>query len=471
MRAGCGPRGCGGASVFYTFRSATEGLAWPAIPDARGAGLMAMQFQLERSQWWPPEAIRAQQFRQLSGLIRHAARSVPYYRRRFAEAGIDPEAPLDESAWSRIPLITRRDIQEAGDALFSNALPKAHGRVHTLSTSGSTGMPVTVHGTQLTQFFWLSFTLRDQLWHGFDTGKKLAAIRHNRGGGARYPDGNRHPGWGPATDPVFAAGPSFVLDISTPVAQQIEWLQRIGPDYLVTYPSNLMALLAYCRRHKIAFPDLRFVETLSEVLHPEVRKTAREVWDVKIVDMYSSQEVGYIALQCPDHEHYHVQSEGILAEVLDERGRPCKPGETGRVVLTPLHNFAMPLIRYSVGDYAVAGGPCPCGRGLPVLARVLGRVRNMLTLPDGAQLWPYFGGEKFAKVAPVSQYQIVQKTLSDLEVRVVLTRPLTKEDEENIRKVIAAEVGEGFAIAFSYHDAIARSSGGKFEDFRSELAS
>jgi phenylacetate-CoA ligase len=101
----------------------------------------------------------------------------------------------------------------------------------------------------------------------------------------------------------------------------------------------------------------------------------------------------------------------------------------------------------------------------------LGRVRNMLTLPNGAQLWPYFGGDKFADVAPVSQYQIVQKTLTDLEVRVVATRPLIAEDENKIRDVIAAKIGEGFKIAFTYHDVIPRSKGGKFEDFRSELAS
>ena len=75
-------------------------------------------------------------------------------------------------------------------------------------------------------------------------------------------------------------------------------------------------------------------------------------------------------------------------EVLDNHGRPCKEGETGRVVLTDLHNFTMPLIRYEIGDYAEVGPPCACGRGLPVLARILGRSRNMLTLPAGDRIWP-----------------------------------------------------------------------------------
>ena len=82
--------------------------------------------------------------------------------------------------------------------------------------------------------------------------------------------------------------------------------------------------------------------------------------------MYSCEEAGYIALQCPQAEHYHCQSESVLVEVLDDEGRPCTPGQVGKVVLTALHNFAMPLIRYENQDYAEVGPPCACGRGLPV---------------------------------------------------------------------------------------------------------
>ena len=451
-------------------RSSIAGNTWPGVPHGRGAALLAMQFQLERSQWWPPEILRRQQFRQLSAVLGHALATVPYYRTRFAGLSFDPARGIDESDWARLPLLTRKDIQEAGGSLSSAAVPEAHGKVHSTSTSGSTGMPVTTKGTQLTQFFWLSFTLRDQLWHDFEVSGKLAAIRFSPRGAAGYPKGASMAGWDPATDPAFATGPAVFLSINTPVEQQMEWLQRENPHYLITYPSNLAALLSYCRDTGARVPNLRFVETLAEILHPDVRAACREVWGVKVVDMYSSQEVGYMALQCPEHEHYHVQSENVLLEVLDDEGRPCAPGETGRIVVTPLHNFAMPLIRYSIGDYAAVGEPCPCGRGLPVLARVLGRVRNMLTLPSGERLWPYFGGNKFVEVAPVSQYQIVQRSLIELEVRVVPIRPLTDEDEARIRDVIEGEVGAGFSISFSYPQEIGRSKGGKFEDFRSEIA-
>src|SRR3546814_16158281 len=117
--------------------------------------------------------------------------------------------------------------------------------------------------------------------------------------------------------------------------------------------------------------------------------------------MYSSQECGYFALQAPGHDHYLVQAEVVLLEVLRADGSPCEPGETGRVVVTPLTNYAMPLLRYEIGDFATVGAASPCGRGLPVLDRILGRVRNMLVPPDRQRHWTAFGPPTQAKVPPV----------------------------------------------------------------------
>jgi phenylacetate-CoA ligase len=125
------------------------------------------------------------------------------------------------------------------------------------------------------------------------------------------------------------------------------------------------------------------VSTLSEIVDPVLRDDCAQAWGAAVCDVYSCEELGMIAIQCPEHPHYHVQSESVFVEVLNERGEACAPGETGRVVATDLHNFALPLVRYEVGDYAEVGAACPCGRGLPVLSRIMGRQRNMLTLPSG----------------------------------------------------------------------------------------
>jgi phenylacetate-CoA ligase len=185
--------------------------------------------------------------------------------------------------------------------------------------------------------------------------------------------------------------------------------------------------------------------------------------------MYSTQETGYIALQCPDSENYHIQSECALVEILDAEGVPCQAGEIGRVVVTPLHNFATPLLRYDIGDYAEVGAPCPCGRGLPVLTRIMGRARAMLALPNGGRSWPLMGGSRFAEIAPVRQYQFVQKTPEKIEARLVLERALTVQEEEALRERMLTRLGHPFEINFRYVDQIARKAGGKYEESKSEL--
>ncbi|MGH7124669.1 MAG: hypothetical protein ACREFI_09880, partial [Stellaceae bacterium] len=80
------------------------------------------------------------------------------------------------------------------------------------------------------------------------------------------------------------------------------------------------------------------VRSVVEIVDPALRHICREAWGAEIVDTYSCEEAGYLALQCPQHRHFHVQMESSLVEILDARDRPCAVGETGRVVVTPLHN-------------------------------------------------------------------------------------------------------------------------------------
>jgi phenylacetate-CoA ligase len=459
----------GTRAPVFTLKPKIPGNVWPVIPDGLGARMLALLRQLEDSQWLGPDALRQRQFAQLRAVLAFAHKAIPFYRDRLDATGISPGTDLTPEAWARLPLLTREDIQDAGPSLRAGRLPRNHGKPTPITTSGSTGKPITTYGTEVTGFFWCAITIREHCWHGRDFSRSLAAIRHYRNQSAPYPEGLESPNWGNSTAMVTTTGPAFMLNIYTPTQQQAEWLARRNPDYLITFPSNLPPLARYCRDNEIRIPNLRQVCTLGEVLPPEARSLCREAWGIGVKDIYSSQEAGYLALQCPDHEHYHVQSENVLLEVLDDDGRPCAPGQTGRVVATSLHNFAMPLLRYDLGDYAEVGDPCPCGRGLPVLTRINGRVRNLLTLPTGEQRWPVFGENNFNDIAPIRQYQIVQKSLETIEVRLVVLADLDDDQEERLRSLILDRLGHPFTLVFSYLDDIPRTASGKFEDFRSEI--
>lgn len=443
--------------------SSVNGIEWPALPSPAAAAALAVQYQLEQSQWWPPEVMLEHQFGQLVKLLVHAYKTVPYYREAFREAGFEPQSIITPQTFAQLPLLRRRDIQICGDQLFSRNLPADHGKVSEVRTSGSTGAPIRTLGTEITQFFWRAFTLRDHLWHKRDLSGKLAAIRNDVKDGVAQ-------GWGPSTDVVFKTGPSAMLHIGADVNAQLEWLKDHNPDYLLSFPSNIYALAKRCLEERITLTDLREVRTFGEALNPDLRPVCKQAWGVKVVDMYSSQEAGYIALQCPDHEHYHVQSEGALVEILNDGGLQCAPGEVGRVVITTLHNFAAPLIRYEIMDYAEAGEPCTCGRGLPVLKNIRGRQRNMLTLPDGKQVWPSFPAPKWDTIAPVRQIQIVQRELDLLIVRLVSDRLLTADEEKRFAAVLRELFGHPFRLRFEPCEKIERKENYKYEDFVSELS-
>jgi phenylacetate-CoA ligase len=461
------------AALTFVPAASLDGIAWPAVPAGDAAAIFAILDQLGQSQWWPPALLRRQQFRQLAPLLAHAARSVPFYRDRLAQAGWRPDAaldetPLDEAIWRRIPLLGRRDIQEAGAALDSSAVPLEHGAPSTVASTGSTGTPVSVRRTRMSLLFWQAIALRDHLWHARDLDARLALIRFDPEGRAKPPHGAAQPHWGPPIALYYRTGPAAMLAVTSPPEAQADWLLSQQADYLHTHPSSLMALARHCLERGIAL-RFRAIGTVGEVVTPELRALCRTAFAAEIEDAYSARETGYLALQCPSGTHYHVQAEDVLVEILDEAGNDCAPGQMGRVVVTPLHELATPLIRYEIGDYAVPGPACACGRGLPVIARILGRTRNMLRLKSGQLLYPGYRFGELTRIAAIAQVQVVQKTLATLDVMLAVRRPLTAEEEAEARRVLTAAMGRDFAIALSYCAEIPRGPGGKFEDFRCEI--
>lgn len=440
-----------------------EGLVWPGIPGQRGQVLLSLLYQLEQSQWWSAEKLQSQQFRQLDALLSHARTTIPYYSEVLDKAGFDGSVPLTQDAWNRIPILDRKQVQADPASLMSSSAPPDHGEVSEVKSSGSTGIPVVVSKTQLCQRFWEAINLRDHLWHRRDLSGKMSVIRTYHGK-CLYPDGGHSPAWSPAIASVSPSGPCSMLTIDSKVHEQVEWLQRENPEYLVTYPSNLNALIHFGNEHGLKLPNLKQVRTMSEVLDPRVRKACTDSWGVGIADMYSCEETGYIALQCAEHGRYHVQSETSLVEVVDESGQPCSPGQVGRVVVTPLHNFAMPLIRYAVGDLAEVGEQCPCGRGLPVLARIVGRVRNMLTLPNGDELYPDYEGFLDGLDAIV-QFQIVRTDTESLTVNLVTPMRLSIDQEAGLTQRVQERFKYPFNVSFAYLNEILRGPGGKFHDY------
>lgn len=452
------------------FNSTMPGVVWPAIPAPAGAVALALQYQFERTEWWSAETLRRHQFRQLDALLEFSFYNVPFYARRLADAGYRPGQDAAAQIWRHLPVLTRQDVQRLGAQLSPTSDPPGHGRRLSFRTSGSTGTPVAGVQTEQWRHYWEAITVRDNLWHRRDLTGRLGVIGFPQDGLTAGPDGIEAPMWNVGLGGAFANGPSILCDVNRPVVEQLAWLIKLQPDYLLTFPSVLRELLRETVGQPVPVPGLQAVVTLGEQLHDGLRERLRAQWGVPLQDIYSSVEIGYIALQCPTGTHYHVQSEACLVEILDEAGQACAPGQPGRVVVTPLHNFAMPLIRYAVGDYAEFGAPCACGRGLPVLSRIHGRVRNMLKRPDGSVVWPNIALPMVQSKLPIVQFQVVQRASDRLDVRLVTQRPLVGAEEDLLRRLICEACGAVFQIVFQFVESIPRHARGKYEDFYIDMS-
>jgi len=447
------------------------GHPWPALPGRKGQSLLALLFQFQQSEFWSHDHIRIQQFRQLQSLINHAYETVPFYQDQLKKCGLTP--PFDDimNNWHKVPVLKRLHIQQCGKKLFSKKNPTSHGQISDIHTSGSTGRPIRALRSELTLLFWSAFTVRDHLWHGRNFLGKLAVIRDSTPGKSQYPKGDTFKYWG-SSRRAFDTGPSVSLNINTEISQQLDWLMREQPTYILTHPTNLNALCRYAIEHKIKLPSLHHIQTLGEILRPETRALCFKAWDVPIKDIYSGREVGYIALQCPEFDHYHVQSEGVIVDILNDDDQPCAPGETGRVIVTPLHNYAMPMIRYDIGDYATVGGACDCGRGGMVLKSIEGREQNRLSMPGGGNRWTLMSETNIRRMmdmAPIHEYQFIQKDLHTIEVRLSVFKKLTKTQNKNLLALFKTKFGGYFQINIICMDTLPREKSGKRQDFISEV--
>ena len=296
-------------------RWSVDGVTWPPVLFGQAATLEVLQAHFRESERWAPERIAALQRRQVDQLAAHAYAQSVFWRARLDAAGYGP----GPGWWDALPILTRAEAQDAGVTLMARRFPSSHGAIGHMKTSGSTGTPLEIAKTELALLFWKAITVRDSLWHGRDLRGKLAAIRV---GVVRQESRN----WGDAYE-GYDCGPGVAFDAREDLDLQLDWLLAERPQVLLTHPSNLRALAIRSQERGCALPSLLEARTYSERLPADLRDQVRAAWGVPVSDLYSANEVGYVALQCPQSGLYHVQAEDLLVEVIGDDGHACAAGE------------------------------------------------------------------------------------------------------------------------------------------------
>lgn len=333
--------------------------------------------EFDSTQWLSADELRDLQWSRLQALLSHAHERCPYYRRAFAGAGVRPGDLRSLDDLRALPILEKQDIQREGADMVAAGWP-ARDLIRN-QTGGSTGTPITFHLCRDRKCSRAAATLRHNRWAGWEVGDPAAVIwgapRDKPGDRLRarvYGALLREPLWldtGCLTEEsmerfrlaLWSHKPKVIQAYARACVLFARWLDATGQEPY--------------RPHSIV--------TSAEVFDDDDRALVERVFGCRVFNRYGCREVSVIASECEAHQGLHVMAEGLYVEVETPTG-PARPGEVGSVLITDLLNPAMPLIRYRIGDMAAwAPGSCACGRGLPRLEKVAGRVTDFLVGADG----------------------------------------------------------------------------------------
>ena len=413
--------------------------------------------QFMRSQYWPRPRIEEYQRRRLGQTLSAAAR-LSFYRERM---GANPR----HEDLATMPTMSRADaVVLLRSVLAEHPADFRCPRATSSGTSGPRAEYLFDRSHQCGRYAARARYLRANGWNPIQRSIWLAG-----GGFIHAREQNHEPDY---EDPQFISralpGVRFIVNSNDLAALAVE-VAEIDPLFIYGYPSVVDGLLRNLRAANLRLPALRRIFTGAEVVEDWLRERARNDFGVEISANYGSTEA-FLAWQCPAG-NYHQNAEHVMVELVDEAGRAVPPGQMGRVLLTTLENYLMPLVRYDIGDYAIAAsGACACGRTLPLLGRIVGRGMNLFRSADGKLLTTWDLVNVLIETPEVETFQIIQKKVDQVLIKYTANQPLTSAIQNNIRAGFIPYLGHAVAIDFERVSEIPRMPSGKFMVTLSELA-
>jgi phenylacetate-CoA ligase len=413
-----------------------RGLLYPGWETKlRGRPTLGHLQRLQRTQWCSLDELYALQHAELDKLLEHAFEHVPYYRRSFQQLGLLPGDVRRVEDLSRLPLLTRERASQSLEARKSKGPPLPD---IDKATSGTTGRPLVFAYDRGSEYWRQATKLRGYGWAGYQPGDRSLHF------------------WGspPIAPPPALKRAKVSLDHALrrehfvdctdrseeALLRVVQLIRKSRPRVLLCYAQAGAALARYVNQTGARdWPDIAVISA-AERLFPSDREALQRAFGPSVFESYGNREVMLIAAECEAHCGLHLSMENLIVEIVvrDERGeRAAQPGELGEVVVTDLHNYGAPFIRYVTGDLAVqrATGRCACGRWLGMLETIQGRSTETLRDAAGLPISGLFFNVLFAALADkVSQFQVVQRKDLTIDLKLVPTAAFSDALLEHIRK-------------------------------------
>jgi phenylacetate-CoA ligase len=386
---------------------------------------------LEESQWWSREKLLDFQWQELRRLLEHAFRSSPYYQEKYRRAGIALSDIRTREDFARLPILTRAEVNEHRERLCA---AEFHGKLIPHATGGSSGTPTRFFLTMNSYDWRTAAKDRAYSWSGWRPGEKAAYL------------------WGApvGTVPKLRAAKTRAFEefhrqlvINSFSQNDGFWeevqhrIARFRPKIVVGYVSSLTEFSFFLLRRGLHIPPIEAVIAAAEPLYASSREQIAKALKAPVFNTYGSREFMSLAAECPNHDGLHVNAENVLVET----ALPAAAGPS-EVLITDLHNYGMPFIRYAVGDLAILDdGPCSCGRGLPKIQRIEGRVLDAIRTPDGRTVPGEFFPHILKDIPEIAQYRVEQDKRDHIVILAVLRRSLSAGSEG----LLQTEMAKAFA--------------------------
>jgi phenylacetate-CoA ligase len=431
--------------------------------------------QLQEWQWLDAVKTRDLQKNRLERLLIHAYGNVPYYREVLARAGVvDEKGDVRLERFRHIPLLDKATIRKRYPDLKSGDLVSREWRENT--SGGSTGEPVRFIQDKGYDAALVAVKMMDDRWTGYVTGDNKIVL------------------WGSERD-LFTGRENFRTLLGrwfrgerwlnsfrmTPaqMRKHVEQITMFRPVQILAYAESIYELARFIEREGFTIHSPRAIMTSAGVLQAPMREAIERVFKCPVFNRYGSREVGDIACECDHHKGLHVAAPTQYVEVLKPDGMEAAPGETGEIVITNLTNYAMPLIRYRIGDIgALAAESCTCGRGWPLLKNIMGRVSDTFVTKDGSSIHGEYFTHLFYFKDWIRKFQVIQEDYDRIHIAIVphlesggseTTRLGPDREMAELIEKIRFVMGEQCAVSYAFVDEIAPSSSGKYRYTISKL--